>query len=348
MAERTSAADGAGGATTLEVVARAAGVSRATVSRVVNGDSRVRPDTRRAVERAIARLGYSPNRAARSLVTRRTDSVALVIPEPTTKLFGDPFFPRLVRGITEALASSDLQLVLLAPQSRGDEMRLRRYIAAGHVDGVLLVSLHGDDPLPGLLAESAIPTVVGGRPPAGSGLSYVDVDNVNGARAAVAHLAQTGRRRIATVTGPVDMAAAADRLAGYREALVAAGLPHDPAIEISGDFDQDTAREQTLELLEQRPDVDSIFAASDPMAVGALQALRLAGRHVPQDVALVGFDDSVLAAAADPPLSSVRQPIEEMGREMCRLLLRTIATRERVTRRVILATELVVRASSGR
>jgi DNA-binding LacI/PurR family transcriptional regulator len=337
-----------GRALTLEAVASEAGVSRATVSRVVNGGNRVSPETRRAVERAIERLGYTPNRAARALVTRRTESVGLVIPEPTSHIFGDPFFPRLVRGVSEVLASGDLQLVLLAPQSRSDEDRLTRYLTGGHLDGVLLVSLHGQDPLPAFLAKRGIPVVVGGRPPTSVEVSYVDVDNVEGARSAVRHLVDNERRRIATLTGPLDMAVAADRLEGYRSALAQAGLPVDRALEASGEFDQERARAKTAELIARHPDIDAIFAASDPMGTGALQALRRAGRSVPEDVAVVSFDDSALAASAEPPLSSVRQPIEEMGREMARLLSRILTSGERVARRVILATELVVRASSGR
>ena len=335
------------GAVTLEVVAQASGVSRATVSRVVNGDKRVSPATRRTVEKAIEHLGYSPNRAARSLVTRRSDSIGLVIPEPTTRLFGDPFFPRLVRGISEMLTASSLQLVLFFPQSRSDEERLRAYLVGGHVDGVLLVSLHGDDPLPGYLVGADIPVVVGGRPPNGTSISYVDMDNVDGARAAVAHLASIGRRHIATVAGPRDMSVAADRLQGYREAIAAAGMRYEPELEVSADFDQEIARQLFAELLLTHPEIDAVFAASDPMALGVLQALRAAGRAVPRDVAVVGFDDSTIATAAKPPLSSVRQPIEEMGREMTRMLLASLAPAGRVTRRLFLATELVVRASSG-
>lgn len=332
---------------TLEIVAQAAGVSRATVSRVVNGDSRVHPATRYNVEKVVARLGYSPNRAARSLVTRRSDSIGLVIPEPTTRLFGDPFFPRLLRGISEVLSARALQLVLFAPQSRVDEDRLRAYLSSGHVDGALLVSLHGDDPLPRYLAAAGVPVVVGGRPPAGTSVSYVDMDNVNGARAAVQHLLSIGRRHIATVTGPPDMAVAADRLQGYRDALAAAGVSHDPQLEIGGDFDQETARQRFHDLLLRRPDIDAVFAASDLMALGVTQVLRAANRGVPREVAVVGFDDSTVAASADPPLSSVRQPIEEMGREMTRMLLDSFAPAGRISRRLILATELVVRASSG-
>ena len=332
---------------TLEVVAQAAGVSRATVSRVVNRDPRVRPETRLTVEKAVARLGYTPNRAARSLVTRRSDSIGLVIPEPTTRLFSDPFFADLVRGITETLSARDLQLVLLAPQSRADEDRLSRYVTSGHVDGVLLVSLHGDDPLPGLLATAGVPVVVGGRPPSGAQVSYVDMDNVSGARAAVQHLVARGRRHIATITGPLDMAVAEDRIQGYRQALSAAGMPADRDLEIGGEFDQELARTRFADLLKRHPEIDAVFAASDVMALGALQAIRDAGRSVPADIAVVGFDDSTIAASTQPPLSSVRQPIEEMGREMTRLLLESLAPNRHVSRRLILATELVVRASSG-
>jgi DNA-binding LacI/PurR family transcriptional regulator len=314
---------------------------------VVNGGDRVHPQTLRTVERAILRLGYSPNRAARSLVTRRSDSIGLVIPEPTARLFGDPFFPRLVRGISETLSARDLQLVLLAPQSRADEDRLRSYLTSGHVDGVLLVSLHADDPLPGYLVGAGIPVVVGGRPPDGLAISYVDMDNVNGARAAVAHLVAIGRRHIATVTGPRDMAVATDRLRGYREALASAGIKHDSRLEVEADFDQDLAQQRVAQLLARQPEIDAVFAASDLMALGVLQALRATDRRVPEDVAVVGFDDSRVAVAADPPLSSVRQPIEEMGREMTRLLIDSLTPKGRVTRRLILATELVVRASSG-
>ena len=175
-----------------------------------------------AVEEAVRELGYFPNHAARSLVTRRSDSVAVVIPEPSSQVFGDPFFPRILRGISEALAEASMQLVLLMPEGRPDENRVERYLGAGHSDGVLLISLHGSDPLPSGLRRHGIPTVVGGRPP-GDGITYVDVDNRGGAASAVAHLLAIGRRQIATVAGPQDMAAGADRLAGYRERLAGAG-----------------------------------------------------------------------------------------------------------------------------
>jgi DNA-binding LacI/PurR family transcriptional regulator len=336
-----------GDAKTLEAVALAAGVSRATVSRVVNGSNRVTPNTRRVVEKAIRQLGYVPNRAARSLVTRRTESIGLVIPEPTTKLFGDPFFPQLIRGINAVLGEADQVLVLLTPQSAHDEQKLGDYLASGHVDGAMLVSLHGADPLPAFLADRGIPVVVGGRPTRGIGVDVVDVDNVQGALQAVRHLIALGRRRILTVTGPLDMAPAQDRLAGYRSALAEAGIDSDPALELAGDFDQVVSAEVVDRLIAAGGTFDAVFAASDAMALGAMSAIRRAGLRVPQDVAIVGYDDSALALFSDPPLSSVRQPIEEMGREMARAMLAQLGASRQVPRSVVLATELVVRGSSG-
>src|SRR3954454_8027701 len=226
--------------TTLEEVALRAGVSRATVSRVVNGSPKVSPDVRRVVEAAVAALGYVPNRAARSLVTRRSGSIGVVITEPTGRLFSDPFFPRLLRGISQALSARDLQLVLLMPASPAETERTADYLAAGHVDGALLVSLHGDDPLPERMVHAGIPLVVGGRPLRTPAASYVDVDNRGGARSAVEHLLATGRRVVATITGPVDMGAGVDRLAGYHEALDEADLGRDTTLVATGDFTQDS------------------------------------------------------------------------------------------------------------
>lgn len=332
---------------TLEEVALAAGVSRATASRVFTSNPRVSDEARRRVERAAETLGYVPNRAARSLATGRSDSVALVVPEPA-RLFGEPFFPGLIKGITEVLSANDLQLVLLAPQTAADEARAARYVAAGHVDGALLVSLHGDDPLPSLLVGRQVPVVVGGRPQRDQDkISFVDIDNQAGALSAVGHLIEGGRRRVATITGPLDMSAGQDRLAGYRRALEMAGVAPDGGLEEPGDFTHEGGLRAMRALLERRPALEAVFAASDVMAAAALQALREAGRRVPGDVAVVGYEDSPIATTTLPRLSSVRQPTEDMGREMVRLLLGAVETRHQVPRRIILATELVVRESSA-
>ena len=332
---------------TLEGVALLAGVSRATVSRVVNGSPKVSPEVRREVEAAIERLGYVPNRAARSLVTRRSGSFGLVITEPTGRLFSDPFFPRLLRGVSAELTARDLQLVLLMPNSKADLIRTGDYLSAGHVDGTVLVSLHGEDPLPARLSAAGIPMVLVGRPMRGISASYVDGDNRQGARSAVEHLITTGRKAVATITGPQDMPAGIDRLAGYRDAIGEGFGATDASLEATGDFTQESGSKAMTRLLAKRPDLDAVFAASDLMAAGALSVLVAAGHRVPEDIAIVGFDDSPVASSTHPPLSSVRQPVEEMGREVARLLVEAVEGTDRVHRRVILATELVKRASSA-
>jgi DNA-binding LacI/PurR family transcriptional regulator len=331
---------------TLEQVAAMAGVSRATVSRVVNGSPGVSPVVRAQVERAVAKLGYVPNRAARSLVTRRADTVALVVSESHTRFHSEPFFAGMVRGVSGALAETGVQLLLLIAQNL-DRGRLERYVVGGHVDGVLLASLHGDDPLPGLLERAGVPAVMVGRPAGRGGPgSYVDADNRGGARVAVAHLVERGRRRIATITGPLDMGVGLDRLDGYRDGLATAGLPADPGLVVPGDFTEEAGAAATARLLARPgPPVDAIFAASDLMAAGALRALRAAGRRIPEDVAVVGFEDSAVARYAQPPLTTVRQPIEEMGRQATRLLLAKVAG-EATGMHLVLDTELVVRAST--
>jgi DNA-binding LacI/PurR family transcriptional regulator len=336
---------GLGGAPTLEQVAALAGVSRATVSRVVNGSPRVSAEVRAQVQRAVAKLGYVPNRAARSLVTRRADSIALVVSEPQARFFSEPFFAGMVRGISAALAQTDIQLVLLIAQDLPDRGRLERYVTGGHVDGVLLASLHGDDPLPRTLERAGVPAVTVGRPAGVSPVSYVDADNRGGATEAVAHLVRRGRRRIAIVAGPLDMGAGMDRLGGYRDGLLAAGLPQPAELVEVGDFSEESGAAATRRLLDRTPELDAVFAASDLMAAGALRALKQAGRRVPEDVAVIGFDDSAIAAYAEPPLTTVRQPVEEMGRQMTRLLLAKVAGGA-AGMSVVLKTELVVRASA--
>ncbi len=332
---------------TLELVAQRAGVSRATVSRVVNGSPRVSSLVRLDVERAIEEVGYTPNRAARSLVTGRTGSIAIVITEPSGRLFSDPFFPRLLRGASGILSARDLQMVLLMPSSPEETKRTGQYLTAGHVDGVLTVSLHGGDPLLGLLFKADVPLVLVGRPPRGISASYVDVDNRQGARSAVEHLIACGRRVICTITGPSDMVVGIDRLAGYREAIAEAGLPVDRRLEAGGGFTQEGGADAMARLLAARPDIDGVFAASDLMATGALSVLSEAGRRVPADVSVVGFDDSLVATSTHPPLTSVHQPIEEMGQEAARLLVEAIDGQGRALRSVTLSTAVVERASSA-
>ncbi|GAB1335788.1 LacI family DNA-binding transcriptional regulator [Streptomyces sp. E-15] len=331
---------------TLNAVAALAGVGRGTVSRVINGSPKVSDRSRAAVEQAIAELGYIPNRAARSLATSRTDSVALVVPEAESRLFSEPYFSEIILGVSAALTSAGMQLLLVLTGDESEHGRLATYLAAQRVDGVLMLAVHADDTLPDRLAELAVPTVLAGRRSERERLGHVRADNRGGARLAVRHLLAGGRRSIATITGPLDMDAARARLDGYREALRDAGVAVEDELIETGDFTEQGGRAAMRQLLRRRPGLDAVFAASDVMASGAMLELRAAGRLVPRDVALVGFDDSIVARHVDPPLTSVRQPLAAMGRTMAGLLLDEIADRGTGRRGVVLPTQLVVRASA--
>jgi DNA-binding LacI/PurR family transcriptional regulator len=328
---------------TLEKVALLAGVSRATVSRVVNGSQTVAPDIRDAVMRAVNELGYVPNPAARSLVTQRTDSYALVVPEPSSRVFSDDlFFPSIIRGVSQELEAAEKQLVLMLASSASSHDRIERYTLGRHVDGVMMASMHGADPLPATLARVGVPVVASGRPLGRSAVPYVDVDHAIGVAKAVRYLMDSGRARIATIAGPQDMVAGVDRLTGYRDELRGSNRRSIIAV---GDFTRESGTTAMRQLLDDDPQIDAVFVASDLMAEGALRTLRQAGRRVPDDVAVVGFDDIELARYTEPPLTTVRQPIEEIGRRLARQLLR-LAAGEEIESALILPTELIVRESA--
>ncbi|MDT3727240.1 LacI family DNA-binding transcriptional regulator [Streptomyces sp. DSM 41972] len=330
---------------TIKTVAARAGVGRTTVSRVVNGSDLVSADARARVLAAIKELNYVPNSVARGLVTNRTNAVALVIPESESRLGSEPFFAALIRGVSAALTESGTQLQLMLVRDQAERDQLTESVATRRVDGVLLVSVHAEDRLPGILEEMGLPTVLAGRRDAGERLSYVNSDNAGGAAEAVRHLLGRGRRRIATITGPQDMDVGRARLTGWHAAHKEAGVPVDASLIEAGDFSEDSGGRAMRLLLERMPDLDAVFAASDLMAVGALTELRRQKRRVPDDVAVVGFEDSVLARHTDPPLTTVRQPVEELGRTMARILT-DITLNDRPRQQITLPTELVVRESS--
>ncbi|MDT0345342.1 LacI family DNA-binding transcriptional regulator [Streptomyces litchfieldiae] len=331
---------------TIKTVAARAGVGRTTVSRVLNGSPLVSDEARAAVLAAIAELNYVPSSVARSLVTSRTDSIALVIPESESRLGSEPYFSAVIRGVSDGLAGTQIQLLLILVRDQRGLESLEEFLTARRVDGVLLVSVHRDDPLPGLLETLELPTVLAGRRSPEESLTHVHSDNVGGAAEAVRHLLGRGRKTIGTITGPLDMDVGNSRLSGWREALVDAGLAPDETLIATGDFTEEGGRLAMRALLERHPDLDGVFAASDVMAAGALAELRRHGRRVPDDVALVGFDDSIVARHTDPPLTSVRQPVEEIGRTITELLLQEIAQRGTARQRVMLPTSLIVRGSA--
>lgn len=338
------------GRPTLDEVAARAGVGRGTVSRVVNGSPQVSAESRAAVQQAIAELNYVPNRAARALVTQRTDSAALVVSESEARVFGEPFFAGIIRGISSVLVETPLQMWLSMAQSPAERDRVNQHLTSQHVDGVLLLSLHDDDPLPYALAERGLPAVLGGRPArmlsqGAEPISFVDVDNVGGAKLAVNHLLADGRRVIGTVAGPQDMGAGLSRLDGFCRAIREAGMPLSQDLIAHGDFGEESGAAAMRQILSRRPDVDAIFCASDLMAVGAMRVLKERGRRIPSDVAVVGFEDSMIARQTEPQLTTVYQPVEEMGREMARLLL-DLMRGDAARRSVILDTHLVRRGSA--
>ena len=327
---------------TIEDVAAEAGVSRGTVSRVLNGGHYVSPATLDAVNRAIKKTKYVVNQHARSLVTQRSGSVAYILSEPTERLFSDPNFAVVLRGCTQALGEHDIGLFVWIASSASERNRVTRFLAAGHVDGALLVSAHAGDPLPDLLGKAGVPYVAIGAPLGHeSEASYVAADERGGARTMVTYLRSLGRSRVATVTGPLDTSGGQGRLEGYRDVLAG---DFDPSLVEEGDYSQPSGEQAMTRLLERCPDLDAVFVASDAMAVGALAALRRAGRRVPEDVAVGGFDDSSAAVAARPALTTIRQPFQRISHEMVRLLLAAIDGAEPSA--VILPTELVRRESA--
>lgn len=329
---------------TLEEVAAAAGVSRGTASRALTGGKNVSPRALEAVSRAAAELGYRPNLAARSLVLRRSGALGLVVSESWDRVFAQPYFADIVRGVNDELAESGTQLLLAIVRDAEERRQFVRFGAGIHLDGALLVSFATDDAFPEALETAGVPVVAAGR---GEHVRFsVDVDNRGGARRAVEHLIAHGRRRIATIAGPGELAVSTDRLEGWRDALAAAGLDPSPELVEVGDYGEVSGRTAAERLLARVADIDGLFAASDLMAFGALDALRASGRSVPADVAVVGFDNVPAAGAVEPALTTVSQPVVETGREMTRLLLARLAGSAADDTHTVLPTALVERASA--
>lgn len=327
---------------TIRDVAAAAGVSYGTVSRVLNGGHWVSDDAREAVEQAIRTTGYIANHAARALATGKADSVAFLLSEPQNLLFSDPTYALLLRGAAEALAGRGMALVLLVAGTEAEKKNAMTFISGGHVDGVLLISSHEADPMMAALLDSGVPTVASGTPLGRDGeFVTVSVDEAGSARAATAYLRDIGRRRIAMIAGPDDTPGGRFRVVGYSEVL---GNDFDPRLVERGDFGTESGITAMSAILDRAPDVDAVFAASDQMAIGAITTLQRSGRRVPEDVAVIGFDDSGPAAAFEPALTTMRQPWDEISELMVASLCELIAGRRVAS--TVLPTTLVVRDSA--
>ncbi|MEV3973069.1 LacI family DNA-binding transcriptional regulator [Streptomyces sp. NPDC050698] len=327
---------------TLDEVARRAGVSRSVASRALNNAPHVSRSKREAVEQAVRQLGYVPNPTARALATRQTGAAALVVAGEDPSIFADPFFAQVIVGASQALEEADLHLMLCLAASDRGRKRVEELLRSRSADGVMLMALREGDPLAGAAEEADMPVVFGGRPVGPAPRWYVDVDNVGGARDATEYLLSRGRTRVAAICGRLDSEAGRARYRGYRDAMLAAGLEPLPPQE--GDFTESSGAAAMAALLANHPDLDGVFAANDNMAVGALRTLRTAGRAVPADVAVVGFDDLAVAQVADPPLTTVHQPITALGREMARMLVALINGQDPTP--LILPARLITRSSA--
>ncbi|MFC1415528.1 LacI family DNA-binding transcriptional regulator [Streptacidiphilus cavernicola] len=327
---------------TLDEVAERAGVSRTAASRAINNVPHVSRAKREAVARAVRELGYVPNPTARALARSRVGAVVLAVSSDEPGLFADPFFAEITVGVSAALEQTEFELILLLANTARGKERLRQMLRSRRADGVMLMALRGDDPLSRLAEEGELPVVFGGLPLTGEPRWYVDADNRGGGRLAAEHLVRTGRRRPVMVTGHVDTQVAVAREAGFAEGLALAGLPR-PAVE-PGDFSEEGGAVAMRRLLDAHPDLDAVFVASDGMAVGALRTLRDRGRRVPEDVAVIGFNDLAGARSTHPPLTTVHQPVRALGHEMARMLVGLIEGQQPSP--LILPTRLTVRDSA--
>ncbi|MET9271988.1 LacI family DNA-binding transcriptional regulator [Kribbella sp. NPDC003557] len=331
---------------TLEDVAKAAGVSRATVSRVVNGSTTVDARMRHQVAKAIETTGYIPNAAARTLVNGRTGTVALVISGSdgsADQLFRDPFFGRITGGVLRHLRSRSMHPTLMLADSGEARQEAVDFVRRGNADGALLVSTHAGDPLPRLFVDAGVPAVLFARPAVPVPISFVDLAHAAGAALAADRLADRGCRRVVTIAGPADLPAANDRLAGFQRAMERRGVPY---VEVArGNFTIGSGERAMAELLATVPDADGVFAANDLMAVGALRVLHEHGRSVPDDVALIGFDDSEPAQLARPRLTTISQPVEQMAERMAAILLDHLSGATELTS-VVFDPGLIIRESA--
>ena len=332
---------------TLEEIGQIAGVSRSTVSRVINDHPNIRPAVRQRVADVIRQTGYQPNSAARSLASSQSRIFGLVMPSILQSAFADPYYPLVIQAISHACNQNDYTPALFLFQSQEEEAKLsQRIVASGLIDGLVITADTIESDFVSKIQRYDIPFVQIGRPPRASmaDISYVDVDNEAGAYLAASHLIQLGYRRIDQLA-TAHNTAGEDRDAGYRHALADRGLPIDESLIEVSDFSETGGYEAMRALLERRP--EAVFAQSDSIALGAIRAIRDRGLSVPDDIAVVGFDDMPMAASADPPLTTVRQPIHRTGLLATETLIDIARTSPLPARHIVLPVELVIRASSG-
>ena len=336
---------------TISSIAELAGVSKATVSRVLNGYPHISPEVREQVEAVIKETGYQPNQVARSLASDRSNIIGLVIPKGTEAVFLDPYFPALTNGITQVSNNHGLTLALFIFHSEQEgHDTIKSIVNTGLLDGLILTTDRvtfdrTTDPFIPQLVERDIPFVLIGRPDnPKDDIPYIDTNNIEGGYIATRHLIDLGYQRIATVTSKHNPAGD-DRFVGYRQALEECGREVDLNLVAYGDYTLESGYQAMKQLIPQQP--DAVFVASDTMAVGALRAIQEANLVVPDDIAIVGHDDLPPAIQANPQLTTVRQSVEKLGGKAVEMLLEIINTHEHIKRQILLPSRLIIRASCG-
>jgi LacI family transcriptional regulator len=330
---------------TLEDIANMCGVSRSTVSRVINGDLNVSEKTRQKVMDVIHKYDFQPNLAARGLAMGHTRVLGLVIPKGVQAIFEEPFFALLIQGVSTSCNALDYSVMLWLAEPDYERRMITKILYNGLADGVIVASMLMDDTIVDSLRQNKLPFMLIGRHPTYDRLSYLDVDNRGGACQAVLHLLRLGRRRVATITGPQNMIAGANRYQGYLDALRDRGIPANPELVVEGDFTDVGGYACMQRLLPYKP--DAVFAASDTMAMAAIQVIQEHGLRVPDDIAVIGFDDIPQASRFRPALTTVRQPITRMGAVAAETLIDMIETGSTLPRQMVLHAELVIRESCG-
>jgi len=332
---------------TLEEIGKLAGVSRSTVSRVINNHPNIRPHVRERVQKVIAETGYQPNSAARSLASNRSRIIGLLMPSVLQSAFTDPYYPLIIQAISHACNQQDYTVSLFLSQTvEEEEKMIQRIVGSGLIDGLIVTADTIDTPFVPTIQKYNIPFVQIGRPSNSDmeNISYIDVDNYAGAHQATSHLIQQGHKCIAQIA-TVHNTAGVDRDKGFRKAMMERGLVIDEDLIEIADFSESSGYRAMQALLPKKP--TAVFVQSDSMAAGALRALRDANIRVPEDVAIVSFDDLPIATKTDPPLTTVRQPIYRTGGLAVETLIDILNTSEEPARHIILPVELVIRASSG-
>jgi LacI family transcriptional regulator len=332
---------------TIADIARMADVSSATVSRVINGKIGARSKIKKRVTQVIEETGFQPNAVAQTLTMQHSGFIGLIFPNTANSILSQTYYTRTIEAISIACNKYDYNLVLFLTQSPTDEAKIFARIGRpGMLDGLIanVGCLNGERLIP-LVKESKIPVILAGRIEGLETYSFVDIDNVQAAFHAVQHLLSLGKKRIATITGPLNVTDSSDRLEGYRQALLARGFPVDDELIVEGNYSEKAGYYAAKRLITRK--IDAVFAANDEMAIGAIRAIQEAGYYVPKDIAVIGFDDTAASSLANPPLTTIRQPLRTYGMKLVELLSEQIGAPDQRQRRIILETELVIRQSCG-